>query len=222
MKAELLQFSIVVSGDAHNPTILNPDFLAIQGIVPHAWGWEVRQVITTPMMSMVQYVTGVLLQVQPDSLQVATAGPDVHPTRSKIPEIALGYVKTLPHVHYTGLGINFHSALILENPAETIRDQFLRAGPWSTNHKLAGAGIRLLYPLAPTGRLLLSIDGGDVQQRGEDEAPVSKQAMLINANFHRDTTAHPATEEIERYLEGIHGDLNLYEALLSTILSPED
>ena len=69
MEPDLLQFSIVVRGESHNPTVLNPDFLAIQGIIPHAWGWKVQQkVITTPMVAMVEYANGVSLQVQPETL----------------------------------------------------------------------------------------------------------------------------------------------------------
>ncbi len=30
----LIQFSVVISGESHNPTILNPDFLASRNIVP--------------------------------------------------------------------------------------------------------------------------------------------------------------------------------------------
>lgn len=208
-------------GEAHNPTILNPDFLAIQGIVPRAWGWELQQpVITTPMMAMVQYATGVSLQVQPESLQVAATGPDVDPKRSKISEIVRGYLNTLPHVRYTGLGINFQSAVIMDNPEEMIRDRFLKTGPWRTKHNLAGAGVRLVYPLQTAGRVLLSVDGGNVRQRGKNDKPVT--AILVNANFHRDLGEHPTTKEIGSYLDGVDGDWNMYQELLSSVLSSKE
>jgi hypothetical protein len=220
MDSELLQFSVVVRGDSHNPTILNPDFLAIQGIVPHAWGWEVAQpVITTPMMAIVQYATGVSIQVQSENLQVAAAGEQANPKRSKVPDIVRGYVTTLPHVRYTGLGINFHSAIIMENPAETIRDKFLKKGPWSTKRELGGAGVRLVYPLETSGRVLLSVDGGNIQQRGKDDKPVPRRAMLINANFHRDLPTHAPTAEISAQLDGIDADWALYQELLGYLLS---
>jgi hypothetical protein len=46
--AYLIQFSVVISGETHNPTILNPDFLAVRNIVPSEWGWDTSQVVTTP------------------------------------------------------------------------------------------------------------------------------------------------------------------------------
>ena len=58
MIARLFQFSGVVVGQAHNPTILNPDFLAAEGIVPKSWNWSVSETITTPPLAMVRYSNG--------------------------------------------------------------------------------------------------------------------------------------------------------------------
>ena len=58
MTARLFQFSGVVVGQAHNPTILNPDFLAAEGIVPKSWNWSVSETITTPPLAMVRYANG--------------------------------------------------------------------------------------------------------------------------------------------------------------------
>ena len=63
MEAKLIQFSTVVVGKAHNPTILNPDFLAVNGIVASDWGWEVAETITTPPFAVVRYTCGVSVTI---------------------------------------------------------------------------------------------------------------------------------------------------------------
>src|SRR2546428_392286 len=110
METHLIQFSVVVVGEAHNPTILNPDFLAIREIVPKEWGWEVLSpAITTPPFAIVRYTNRVSITVEHGKLQVADLGVGDDPTGSKAAEIARRYVNTLPHVRYTAVGINFHS-----------------------------------------------------------------------------------------------------------------
>ena len=205
MKPKLLQFSLVVRGETHNPSILNPDFLSVQGIVPTSWKWESRQTMTTPMASSVEYANHVSIQVTAESLQVVGEVEDGDSFSDKIPEVARRYVETLPHVRYTALGINFHSALSVGNPGESIRDRFMTDGPWRS--EAVAAGVRLEYALSD-GRLRISVDGG---KRGEEEA------ILVCANFHRDLTEHPATDQIKGHLDRVQADLESYNETLASL-----
>ena len=85
MNLELLSFSVVVTGTAHNPSILNPDFLERREIVPKEWGWQVgAPPITTPPFSQVQYATGVTISVETGKLQVSDEGGACDPNQSRI------------------------------------------------------------------------------------------------------------------------------------------
>lgn len=80
-----LEFSVVVVANDHNPTILNPDFLERQQIVPQTWGWKVADpAITTPPFAMVVYDSGVTVSVEPNKLQIPTSlsGVALSPARS--------------------------------------------------------------------------------------------------------------------------------------------
>ena len=70
MTLRLIQFSGVVLGQFHNPTILNPNFLETEGIVPKSWDWKVSKNITTPPLAVVTYTNGVTITVEPNKLQV--------------------------------------------------------------------------------------------------------------------------------------------------------
>jgi len=151
MSFELAQFSIVIVGKGHNPTILNPDFLAIRGIVPRAWGWEPAEVLTTPPLSLVRYPIGVSIQMDPQRLQISDLQPGEPPVESKIIPIARAIVETLPNVRYTAVGINFQAIARVESPDRFLKARFLKPGPWDTaEHPVQMAGFRLVYP-APGG-----------------------------------------------------------------------
>jgi hypothetical protein len=212
MTARLFQFSGVVVGQAHNPTILNPDFLATEGIVPKSWNWSVRETITTPPLSMIRYSNGVTITVEPNKLQVTDPNVENGPRNSKVTEIASAYVRVLPHVQYTASGNNFQSLMQRDAPGEYLKGRFLKDGPW--NDALDAVGIRLIYPL-DVGRLTLAIDTGAAKL--PDQA--DQQAIIIaNANFSRNCGDHPAYEQVAEFLGKAMEDWSHYEKLLTNIL----
>jgi hypothetical protein len=219
--AHLIQFSVVISGETHNPTILNPDFLAIRNIVPNEWGWEAIHVVTTPALSVVGYANGLSLTVEPNKLQIIDAGVDDNPVNSRAAEIARRYVSTLPHVRYTAVGTNFLSAVELTDPETYVKNRFLKDGSWdSPSHPLSAVGLRLAYPL-PNGRLFLSLDVGQAERR--DKGPGNLQSVvLVNANFHRECSEYPADKQIHAYLTEVAGDWTAYKKLLRDTLETKD
>jgi hypothetical protein len=224
MDAYFIQFSIVVSGETHNPTILNPDFLAIRNIVPEEWEWSTAdQVVTTPALSVVSYTNGLSITVEPNKLQIID--PEVRvsdgPLSSKAAEIARRYVSTLPHVRYTAVGINFFSAVEVPKPDTYLKDRFLKEGDWDRPpHPLDAVGLRLAYPL-PNGRLYLSLDTGQVERTGGEQEK-RHIAVLANTNFHRECTEYPADKQIANYLTEIDHDWTTYTGLLRDVLKNED
>jgi len=225
MRPQLIQFSTVVAGKAHNPTILNPDFLALRNIVPEEWGWEVAETITIPPLARVQYKNGVTITVEQSKLQVSDLGTTDDPTKTKAVEIATAYVNTLPHVRYTAAGINFHSFIKHDSPESFLKDRFLKSGPWDTNaHPVNATGFRLIYPLEG-GRISLSIDAGEaetVSDEGEQSHRERVSAILVNANFQRDCEDYPANEQVTEHLKHMPTDWSAYQTMLKDVLGTED
>lgn len=220
MDAKLLQFSMVVLGRTHNPTLLNPDFLTLNGIVPKEWNWEVAETITTPPMAMVRYTSGLTITVEHHKLQVADVevGPD--PSESKTPAIARAYVETLPHVRYAAVGANFQSGAETDDPGGLLKDCFLKPGAWDRPpHALQNVGLRLVYPLTG-GRLILSLDAGEAEQTEAGESG-TRALILANGNFHRDCDAYPAVNQVRDCIDAAEDDWRTYQALLAQVLPRE-
>ncbi len=210
MSNQLVQFSVVVRAESNNPTILNPDFLKIQKIVPSEW--EVASPpITTPPFAIVQYKSGVSISVRPDVLQV-TDDESKEPNDSKISQIVNRYVEVVPHVQYTAVGINFLSSYIA--PAGfNLKTHFLKDGPWDLgNNQLENVGLKFTYTLDKE-RLLLSLDA-NIQE--------GKSDIIIKANFHREVNAKDSQlSQIADCLENIPSYWDHYNNLLSDILPEE-
>ncbi|MGH8646240.1 MAG: hypothetical protein ACREX4_17970 [Gammaproteobacteria bacterium] len=202
----------------HNPTILNPDFLERQQIVPEAWGWKVAgPAITTLPFAMVVYDSGVTVTVEPNKLQVTDKSVRGGPESSKVSDIARKYVEVLPHVRYSAVGINFHSLAENTEPDGFLKDRFLKSGSWDNEvHKLQGIGLKFVYPLDGR-RLILALDGGIVTASSEG---TNKQipGVLAYANFHRDCSNYPTSQQAIDYLGNADKDWKDYGILLSDIV----
>lgn len=213
-----LEFSVVVVANDHNPTILNPDFLERQQIVPEAWGWKVAgPAITTPPFATVSYDRGVTVSVEPNRLQVADASASGGPQSSKVVDIARRYAEILPHVRYSAVGINFRSLAENTKPDGFLKDLFLKSGPWDSEvHKLQAVGFKLVYPLNE-GRLTLTLDKGIVIQGQEGESK-KQSGVLSYANFHRDCHGYPTANEVFQHLDNAEQDWVAYQGILSDFL----
>lgn len=222
MKTHLILFSVVVVGGDHNPTILNPDFLAIREIVPKEWEWEVADpAITTPPFAIVRYTNGTSITVERNKLQVADSSVGNDPMDSKVPEIARRYVNTLPHVRYTAVGINFHSIVEVPDPETFLKGRFLKLGPWDgPAHPLAAVGLRLVYPISG-GRIVFSLDAGEAEHTDEDRRE-KRPVIIADANFHRECATYPADKEVAAHVTQAGADWALCRSLLHDALETED
>ena len=202
-------------GDAHNPTILNPDFLAGQRIVPKSWGWEVAETITTPPLAMVRYENGVTVTVEQNKIQISDPNVEDGPEQSKVTDIAAAYVEILPHVQYTAVGNNFQSLIPKPNPGDYLKERFLKEGAWMKSPgDLDAVGVKLSYPLVPVGRLVLTIDAAEAELPDEDDR---QEVVICNANFSRECGEHPASEEAARHLNLAMSDWNTYQQTLNSL-----
>lgn len=212
MSLRLIQFSAVVVGHAHNPTILNPDFLSAEGIVPKSWGWEVQEAVTTPALSLVRYSGGVTITVEPTKLHVADSAVEAGPRSSKVVDITGAFVRVLRHVRYSAIGNNFQGVVEHPSPGQYLSDRFLRHGPWSEN--LEAAGIRLVYPI-DDGHLRLSFDQGTASLSESDER---HDVIFVDANFNRNCVNHPGWEQIAGFSRKFESDWSRCQQLVADTL----
>lgn len=220
MNPEVLQLSIVVIASDHNPTILNPDFLALQGIVPNDWEWELAYPpITTPPFSTVQYDSGVSISVEANKLQVVEHNV-TNLSETKAVAIVQRYVEVVPHVLYTAVGTNFRSTLNVEDADTYLKTRFLKNGPWiKGNNIIESVGLRLVYPV-DCGRLVLSLDRGTVEKTNDGQ--LNKEPVIIaNANFHRDVNINepPTNGQIPKLLDEISNDWVRFQDILTEMSS---
>lgn len=222
MQTQIVQFSIVVTGEAHNPTILNPDFLILQGIVPNDWSRQVKvsQAITTPPFAIVAYSNGISILVEHEKLQVIDAGVRLNPAESPAVVIAEKYVRALPHVNFKAVGVNIHSVTPMESARDFLKRRFVRSGAWDTESEpLFAAGVRLAYPIPTEGRVVFDLDTLD-PTGGEGQGKPDSQ-LIVKANFHRDCRKQPAADEVVAHLSHVGSDWDRYQRILRLILELE-
>src|SRR4030066_2170205 len=102
-------FSIVISAKQNNPTILNPDFLRINKIVPEKM--KLTETVTTPIFSMAKYSLlesgekdregDNTITVEPEKLQLLESCGGVFWDKYISLGVVKEYITTLEHVQYT-------------------------------------------------------------------------------------------------------------------------
>jgi len=180
LNLQVLNLSVVVVAQEHNPTILHPAFLKSEGIVPS--DWELAEPpICTPFVAIVKFASQIVFMVESSKFQVVDNSPPKETATTKVPEMAVKYVQKLPHVRYTGVGVNIGAFIECPGPESKLLTQFLKAGPWNEGGLTPEAvGLNLKYPL-PQGELHLSLDAGTVKRLSE---PTERHGIVVKANYH--------------------------------------
>ncbi len=134
----LRSVSVVVTAQFHNPSILNPDFLVTNDIVPE--DWKVTDTLTTPPVSVVRYDNGVEWALDQSRMTVTErAGPDFQDVYH-VHEPVIAYVKRLAYVPYRTLGLN---CLVSRQQADSRRWLIERFG---TNWLADETSLRAMTP----------------------------------------------------------------------------
>jgi hypothetical protein len=214
-KFQLATFSVVVVGSNHN--LLNPDFLRVNKIVPI--DQEVTKTITTPPVAIVEYKSGLSITVEMEKLQVlqATLEKPESPI-SIVPDVAMAYIRTLPHVPYKAVGINWIGHVIVKNPETWVRDRFIIDGPWKGKElALAGAGVRLIYSVNEV-RCNLSLEPGQAKGKADSEP---QPVLIVNGNYHHDITKNLDIEGICSIIATWKEREKHFKKLITTVLDVE-
>jgi hypothetical protein len=124
---DLIDLSVVVLAQGHNPTILHPAFLVAQNIVPANWELATPPITTLPL-AMATYSNGIAFSADDSRFIVRDSRPLGGAERFRAAELARSYVNSLPHVNYNAVGINFQVFIAKDQPGQALRNRFLQAG----------------------------------------------------------------------------------------------
>ena len=172
--------SVVVTAEFHNPSILNPDFLASRGIVPA--DWETTEAVTTPPVSIVRYSNGIQWIVEQSKLTVNEVCESPFRDDYRVYELVKAYLSKLPQVPYRSLGLNCAVSMRQEDPGRWLTQRFLKPGAWLKG-KPEIVGLKPNFAMdAGDATCNLTLSDGDVQQLEDG----SERAILITVNVHHD------------------------------------
>ena len=167
--------NVVVTARSHNPSILNPDFLKIRGIVPD--NWQVSETITSPAASVVRYTNGVNWEMDQSRLQVSEiVGPEFKDVYN-IHQPVKSYLNTLPHCPYQNLGLNFQIAI--PKPQVDLLEQF--GASWMSNEDW-------ILEMIPAFRL--KTEDGLSCRITVLGLPLSMGELGLDCNFHHETLSN--------------------------------
>ena len=206
------QLSIVIAARNHNPTILNPDFLKSNKIVPEDWQLSEPPICIEPI-AQVKFQAGVHILAQPDKVVFSQPLNENGAVQQEdLADIVLRYIDTLPHVNYIAVGINPSGYIAFDEDQlawDYFRDSFLTSGDWRNCAKgLVSASLQLVYGL-DRGYLTLGIS----QSQALDS---SLPCLLFTGNFHRDVTEDNVSaarlEDVKTIIKGWNTDINFFES----------
>lgn len=183
MKLTIINTSVVVTAQNHNPTVLHPSFLEKQGIVS---GVDLSEPpICTPAFAVVKYANGLTFTTELNKFQVVDNQRHEDFSASQIPDLTITYIKSLPHVSYTGVGINLVGLIECENPDTVIIDRFLKQGDWNDESlKVKDLRLRFTYDVSDAV-LNVSCTAATVQS----EALGKRTGIALDVNYHTEVSS---------------------------------
>jgi hypothetical protein len=142
---------MVVLAAEHNPSIITKDWLLLHGV---ATG-EIADFVNTPVISVVNFKSGLTIQVEKERLLIAQNGVFLTPSASEVSRVTNSYVSLLSHTRYVSHGVNFRGNLIgFSDKSDTdavtfIKDRFLLPGSLSFSDidpKDVSVALKIGYP----------------------------------------------------------------------------
>jgi hypothetical protein len=213
---QLSQIAVVILAKNHNPSILNPDFLRINGIVPDDWEVD-TPTFSSEEISQVTYRNGFQISMDLENLIFLQFGSYESPlTEIHITDIACKYLAKIDYVNYYALGINpiIHIPVASDLESQSyIKEFLLKPGEWN---QFLGvnpvASVSLAYKFNDS-LIRLSISAATAVDSDNDteEFPV----ILFSGNIHRNFDNEQSnTEAIKQRILNLSGDLETYFSLI--------
>ena len=149
----------------------------MENLVPKEW--DVSESVITPMASAIQYGNGVRWVVDQQRLEISREHdiPFRKHTQNQIYDLAVSYVKKLPHIPYRGLGLNYVVSIMHEDPLQWLTNRFLHIDIPDVELYMMPRFTTRLDDMT----LNLSLGRGNVRREG---TPTS--SVVIDCNLHND------------------------------------
>lgn len=171
--------SIVVTAEYHHPSILTPDFLRSQRIVPA--DWEPTESVTTPGFSLIRFPNQIEWTVNQLNLTVTEQYESEFDQNYQIDQMVVSYLVKLSYVPYKNLGLNCLIAVKRNDPQQWLTKRYLRDGIWPHDS-----------PNTLTMTPKFTLDLGDnvychvLLEAGDYQGPDSQRipAIMANCNVH--------------------------------------
>lgn len=214
---DIREISIVILAKNHNPTVLNPDFLKDNDIVPK--DWELAEPpLCAHLIAQVKFKNGISIATQPEQVIFSESTDNVRLEKVGIPRIACGYITTLPHVYYTAVGINLTGHVLYPegqgSPEKYVVEKLISPGPWrEVAPGAASASVKLTY-FYEWGQCSLTVEPTKFKDPSGDFVP----AVRFSGNFHRDLVGETRADKLRNLQEFIreHEDyLQIYREIVT-------
>ncbi len=191
----LTSVSVVVTANHHNPSILTPDFLTVQGIIPP--DWEVLESMTTRDLSVIQYNERPQWMLDQGALRIVEPCDGEFQDYYELHDLATRYIDKVRLVPYRSLGLNCQVWTPLEDSRQWITERFLNADVQT--HSLLDLRMKPQFTFDVNKSVAdaivnMSIQGAQVTRAGEE--PVD--AAVIDCNVH-----HPGPLEANELIAAI-------------------
>ncbi|MBI4776686.1 MAG: hypothetical protein HY788_21325 [Deltaproteobacteria bacterium] len=169
--------NVVILAEFHNPSILNPDFLKGKKVVPQ--DWQVAENLITPAFASVKFVAGVSFFVDRERLEIKQECGGDFLENYYIYDLASKYVKLLPYVRYTTMGLNWQVSIEKEEPEKYITNTFVNCKPFRDSRlDILSSSVNISFEVRNTLCNLNLVPG---------RAKVASReysAVIANVNFH--------------------------------------
>jgi hypothetical protein len=203
-----LEYSCVLQAESHNPTIINPDWLKMHGIVPDSWELA-QQPVIMPALAQIQFDSGVKFFLQEQKLVVSVVGDDPA-LREQIASSVTQYAETLPHTPYLGIGHNAKAGLEVPEAHKAMLD--LVGGSLNLDEPVASTSVKAFYADVNGAVRSVTLEAGQAsrQRPGEDE-PTVVNIVMADVNYHRSCNS---LEEITAAASCVESDMDNFAAYL--------
>ena len=174
----------MIVGSSHNPSILNPDFLRHNNIVPEEWKTVAGETFSSPMASQVSYRKGEkALVVSSDFSRLAFLEKGAEKSEFACPDMARRYLKTVPHVRYTAVGINpaLRASVADGVGKDILTKSLLCSGPWG-DYEGVSPVLEALFAYDLGGKKISLSVGLDSTGQVDEK----KGGVIFRGNIHRD------------------------------------
>jgi hypothetical protein len=169
--------NVVLTADAHNPTLLNPDFLIRNKIIPEEW--NITETFTTPPFSVVTF-ENITISMQQNRLEVReTINNFSAQNDTPIYNIAKNIVMLLKFVNYKSMGLNWNIYYPIEQESDSwVINKFLNSEIKDKSlDALSSCQITLRYDTTDS-RLNLTLSPKEI-----DFDKLKGECINLNTNF---------------------------------------